>query len=77
MTIVLKAELPAEERKCRDKAQYHTRKLAKRASKRVPGVTLHVYKCPHCNFYHLTRNANDQKWNGKLAPKSHGPNGGV
>lgn len=73
MKVVLKGDLPPEERKCRDKQQYFTRKAAKHVAKKQRGVSLHVYRCEYCPGWHLTRSANDDKWNGKLAPKSHSP----
>jgi hypothetical protein len=65
--------LPTEERKCRDKRQFFTRKLAKKRIHKGHGI--HTYKCNHCGYWHLTSHASGNRWDGKLAPRSHGPGG--
>lgn len=72
--------LSVEVQKCRDKKVYGSRKLARRAAKKYKGLgkagARHSYRCPHCGGFHLTHNSNGSQWNNKLAPRSHGPNGG-
>ncbi len=68
--IVLRADLPPEERKCRNKQQYTTRKAAKSVAKKQRGVGLHVYRCDYCSLWHLTRSANDDFFNNKIVSKN-------
>ena len=47
-----------EVRSCLRKRSYHTRKLAREATRKVrgeEGEKLHVYRCPHCGLFHLTK----------------------
>jgi len=42
---------------CHQKERYATRKAALGSAgvfKRIRGIKLYVFKCPHCHYYHLT-----------------------
>jgi hypothetical protein len=71
VTIVLKADLPPEERKCRNKEQHSTRSVAKSYAAKRRHLKLHAYRCQYCNFWHLTSSAKNDKFNGKVISKWH------
>lgn len=46
------------ERTCRSKVGHLTRKAAKAAVRAQRGAKLHIYRCPHCDKFHLTSQRN-------------------